>query len=807
MAHHRAELDTAAAYARLCHREPDTTLHLTRRRFLQAAAGIGAGTVMAAGLPGWAHEAFAAPPVGPNEGILVLIMMGGGNDALNTVVPYTDGAYYGRRPDVAIAPDTVLALDGTFGLHPNLPYLHSLYQRGEVAVVQGVGTRTPDLSHFVSMGNWMRGWGAANPPTTGWIGRWLDAIAADPFHAVHVGASVPLHLVGATRKASAMGTERPFGADSDPYWARVHERVAAYAAGPSGLGPWGNAIAAAQRDQLTLATAVRDLYRDPLGEGHLLPDLTLAARLINANLGTRVLSVGWGDFDSHNGHRAMHDARMTELDAALAAFWSTLGPQWAGRVTVMTFSEFGRRVPQNGNGGIDHGTAGTVLLMGPQVRGGLHGQAPSLTALVDGDYPVATTHYLEVYATVLQQWLGVDPRTILGIDPVQLDRLFAPPGTSGSGGGIPGPTDPGELVAITPIRRLDTRSGLGVGVARRLGAGQRLDLAVAGAAGVPADALAALLNVTAITPTAGGHLTVWPAGEPQPGSSNLNFSPGEVVPNLVLAKIGAAGKVSMSNAAGQLDVAADLVGYVRPGSSSMLVPVQPARLLDTRRTGPVGSGGELSQTVLGGVVPATGVDAVVLNVTVTEPSEASYLTVYPEGRPRPETSNLNYLRGQTVPNLVVAKVGDGGRVRFYNSAGTAHVVVDLLGYVRTTASTTGRVVALTPSRVLDTRTPTGGGPLTGGTERTVALAGLGGLPAGSFSGIVANVTVTEPSHGGHLTVWPAGRARPESSNLNFRPGQSVPNLVVSAVGPGGTIKLYASSGTTHVIIDVVGYID
>lgn len=798
---------TAEAYAALCTAEEDTEWNLTRRRFLQGAGAIGAGAALSSTMPGWAREAFAAPPVGDDEGILVVVMMGGGNDALNTVVPYTDGSYYSRRPQTAIAPDRVLPLDGAVGLHPNLTYLRTLYEQGRVAVVQGVGTHQPDLSHFVSMGNWMRGWAGSHAPTTGWLGRWLDAIGADPFHAVHLGSSVPLHLVGATRKASALGVYSPFGAETDSHWTRLYDGIANYADQSSGLGGWGDAVAASQRDHLTLAAAVADLYADPLGDGPLSPHLTLAARLINADLGARVLSVGWGDFDSHNGHRAMHDARMAEFDAALFAFWSTLSPRWFNRVTVMTFSEFGRRVPENGNLGIDHGTAGVQLLIGPQVHGGLHGQAPSLTNLVDGDYPIATVHYNEVYASVLAQWLGADPASLLGANPNQLALFASAPG-AGSEGPPPGPTPPGDLIAINPSRRLDTRTGQGVGAAGPLGPGRSLDLVVAGVGDIPRDtAVAAVMNVTAVTPTEAGYLTVWPTGEAQPNASNLNFRPGDVVPNLVLAKIGQYGMVSIFNATGTTDVVADLVGYVRQGSSTTLVPVQPMRLLDTRYAAPLGPDGETALTVLGGPVPTVGVQSVVLNVTVTAPSRGSFLTVYPHGEARPWSSNLNYLAGQTVPNLVVAKVGSGGQVRFYNALGDVHVVVDLLGYVLANTAGSGHVVATSPARVLDTRVPGFGGPLAGGEERAVALAGLGGLPAGAFSGVVANVTVTEPTDHGYLTVWPAHLPRPTASNLNFGPGQSVPNLVVSAVSGDGALKLYAPFGSTHVIIDVVGYVD
>ena len=801
------DLDTSstAAYRALSVREHDTPFNLTRRRFLQAAGALGGGAALAA-TPAWAQEAFAATPVGPDQGILVMIMMTGGNDGLNTVVPYIDGNYYSRRPYTAIPPDQVLPLDGRVGLHPNLVNLKALYDQNQVAVVQGVGYPNPDLSHFASMAHWMRGWAGSGTPGTGWLGRWLDHIGADAFHAIHLGNSVPLHLAGTTRKASALGTGHPFGTSTDGNAQRLYSAINSFAAASTGTGPYGDALVAAQRDHLTLAAAAGPSYSPALPTGPLIGQLTLVARLINANLGTRILSVGWGDFDSHDAHRAMHDARMAEFDAALGSFWATLSPQWASRVTIMTFSEFGRRLPENGNRGIDHGTGGMQLLIGPQVRGGIHGAAPSLSQLDPHSSLVATTHFQEVYASVLAQWLGADPTTIMGANPNQLALFGAGPGVSADGPG-PGPTPPGDLMALSPSRRLDTRIGLGISSAGPLGPGEQVDLLVTGGGGVPNHGvLAAVLNVTAVTPTDPGYLTVWPTGEGQPGSSNLNFLPGDVVPNLVMCKVGDGGRVSIRNANGRTDVVADVVGYVKEGSDTALLPTQPTRLLDTRDSAPVGPRGDIELTVVGGTIPWSGVQSVVLNVTATGSTNASFLTVYPNGQPRPWSSNLNFLTGQTVPNLVVAKVGDGGKVRFFNAEGHSHVVVDLLGYVCSSASGGGRVVALTPARVLDTREGWAGGPLVGGVDRFVSLAGIGGLPAGTFSGVIANITVTGGTDFGYLTVWPASQPRPLASNLNFGPGQTVPNLVVSAVSPDGTLGLFAPFGQTHVIIDLVGYI-
>lgn len=807
MLHSGPDLDASTAYAQLCRPEAATAATVTRRRLLQGIVALGAGATLSAAVPSWAREALAATPAARNERVLVLLTMNGGNDSLNMVVPYGSAEYYSRRPTVAIAPDRVLTLDGRVGLHPELRHLHSLYQEGKVAIVEGVGTNRPDLSHFVSMGNWMRGWGGENRPTTGWIGRWLDAVSAPPLHAVHLGSSVPLQMSGATRKASALSLNAPFGAQTDPYWGRLYNTISRFAARPTGLGPWGDAIASNQRDQLVVASAVRGLYDRPLGSAPLVPALALAARLINADLGTRVVSVEWGDFDSHNGHRALHDARMAELDAGIQAFWAALGPQWENRVTLMAYSEFGRRLPQNGNDGIDHGTAGTVLLVGPKVRGGLHGAAPSLTALAENAFPVATTHYLELYASVLDQWLDVDPAAILGTNPTQLDRLFTAAGGTTTTTPPPEPANPGGLTAITPVRRLDTRTGLGVTSAGKLGPQQSINLRVAGIGAVVPKAMAVVMNVTAIASTRAGYVTVWPTGDPRPPTSNLNFDPGSVVPNLVLAKIGERGMVSFFNAGGEVDLAADVVGYLAAESSSKVTPLSPTRLVDTRTSSPIGPDSELVLTIAGGPIPRSGVRSVILNVTVTGASAPSYLAVYPDGIPRPYTSNVNYGAGQTVPNLVVTRLGRGGRIRCYNAAGVAHVIVDLLGYVSDTNVGKGRVVAISPARVYDSRIPGRGGPLAGGEERPISLAGLGGLPEGPFSGVVANVTITEPTDGGYATVWPTGTRRPVASNLNFAPGQSVANLVLSAVGDDRAVNLFVPRGQAHVIVDVVGYVD
>ncbi|MGW6612552.1 hypothetical protein ACWGA0_03695 [Streptomyces erythrochromogenes] len=244
--------------------------------------------------------------------------------------------------------------------------------------------------------------------------------------------------------------------------------------------------------------------------------------------------------------------------------------------------------------------------------------------------------------------------------------------------------------------------------------------------------------------------------------------------------------------------------------------LSPARLLDTRAglgragTAPVAAGGEVSLQVAGRAgVPRSGVKAVVLNVTVTDPTSDGHLTVWPSGTTRPDSSNLNWTTGRTVPNQVVVPVGEDGKVNLRNAGwGTAHLIADVFGHY--SADTSGSTFTPTgPARLLDSRTAVGRPgttPVEARGEVTLQVAGRGGVPQSGVKAVVLNVTVTDAKDAGHLTVWPSGVARPESSSLNWTSGQTVPNHVVVPVGPDGTVKLFnASWGSTHLIADVFGY--
>jgi len=376
---------------------------------------------------------------------------------------------------------------------------------------------------------------------------------------------------------------------------------------------------------------------------------------------------------------------------------------------------------------------------------------------------------------------------------------------------------------LSPARVLDTRSGIGA-AAVPLGPGGTVDLKVTGVGGVPASGVTAVvLNMTATNATASAsYLTVWPKGGARPLASNLNFSAGISVPNLVTARVGPDGNVSVYNNSGSVAVVADVQGWYSdsaPGGSSY-VPVNPARILDTRNgTGtagsvaPVGPSGVLQLGVTGvGGVPATGVTAVVLNVTVDRASgPESYLTAWPAGAVRPTASNLNFGAGPASTNLVVAQVGLGGKVALYNNLGSTDVIADVAGWFAAPATppTGSTYVGISPNRILDTRTGTGTGgvvrPLGPGATIDLTVAGVAGLPAAGVTSVVLNVTAADASGpDSYLTVFPAGTARPVASNLNFVAGEATANLVVVRV-QNGKVSLYNNQGSTQVVADVQGW--
>ena len=375
--------------------------------------------------------------------------------------------------------------------------------------------------------------------------------------------------------------------------------------------------------------------------------------------------------------------------------------------------------------------------------------------------------------------------------------------------------------AVTPDRILDTRWTGGP-----IGPNSHRSVKVTGAKGVPEGAGAVVLNVTATEPTADGYITVYPTGTTPPTASSLNFVAGQNIANLVTAKVGTNGQVDIYNYAGETQVLFDVVGWfpastVSPTSATDLaaqadqggqfVPLVPARILDTRAgvgapQAPLGSDAIIDVQVNGrGGVPADGVAAVVMNLTGTNTSAAGYLTAWPTGTKKQTTSNLNFGPDQSVPNLAVVPVGVGGKVSIYNFAGNTDVLADVVGYYTASGAPSvaggGLFHAMAPNRFLDTRTM--GGTLGAGGTKALQITGREGIPDDAV-GVVMNVTATNTSEAGYLTVFPVGAAQPTTSSLNFVPGQTVPNLVMSKLG-GGSVNIFNFAGSTDVVADVVGW--
>jgi CSLREA domain-containing protein len=370
------------------------------------------------------------------------------------------------------------------------------------------------------------------------------------------------------------------------------------------------------------------------------------------------------------------------------------------------------------------------------------------------------------------------------------------------------------FVGLPPTRVLDTR--VGVGNVPMLRGGQPQQTTIGGVGGVPATASAVVLNVTATNASASTFVTVFPGGVAVPPvASNLNVRPGQTVPNLVTVKLGKGGTVAFLAGAGSLDLVGDVVGYYTapydPGSK--LATVSPTRVIDTRP-----GTGHLGFTTIGPaqtkslVIPSApaGATSVVLNVTVTNPTTAGFLTTFPTAaapNSPPLASSLNFTPGQTVANLVTAKLGAGGSVSFYNSSGSTDVVVDVVGWF-----TTGSTVLFTPVspvRLADAREPTSPiATLAPRTHEDLLVADGVRVPADAKA-VLVNVTAVNPTGAGYLTVYPtAGPPNPPplASNLNFLAGQIVPNLVVATLSADGRLSFFnGSAGPVDLVVDLVGW--
>ncbi|MEU3452994.1 DUF1501 domain-containing protein [Micromonospora sp. NPDC006766] len=409
---------------------------LTRRRFLLASGVAGAAALAAGGgalalseLLGAADR--AGDPLGDT---VVLVTLYGGNDGLNTVIPYADPAYHATRPELAYPAERVLPLNEALGLNPVLTGLKRLWDDQRLAVILGVGYPRPDRSHFRSMDIWQTGSPDA-PATTGWVGRWLDDTGAPVGTAVSFEPVLPPLLVGRRRIGSCVSYH---GLDLPPW---IDERlVAALGRIEPGEPEMQARAASAYADLLEMGRVIHGDHQvtpspgaaaEPDvpatgtgGENALAAQLALVARCVEVGAPTRVYSVSLGGFDTHADELATQELLLRQLDEALSSFAARMARSAAGRrITVVVYSEFGRRLRANASDGTDHGTAGPVLVLGGRVVGGLYSEQPSLTDLDQGDLR-ATADFRDVFGSVLGSVLGADPgRYFEGYEPRPLSFL------------------------------------------------------------------------------------------------------------------------------------------------------------------------------------------------------------------------------------------------------------------------------------------------------------------------------------------------------------------------------------------------
>ena len=815
-----SDITTADALEHL-HRSESDAHHLDRRRFLQLI-GMGAGAGLLTGssstlldllTPGYDASAWAAGPIGQNDGVLLVIAMYGGNDGLNTVVPFNDGNYYTQHGTLAIPANQTLALDGNVGLNPALTEVKRFWDRGQVAVVQGIGYANPDLSHFNSMAYWMAGRPNAIA-SSGWLGRWLDGklgATKDLYMGAEVGSSVPLHLIGTQQRGTVVPPGRPsFGAGTDANDLRLYQTVRSMRTAVN--GPWFGSVSQAFVDQMDMAATLAPVIPETLPDIDIVARLEVAARLINANLGFRVLTAGWGDFDNHRDQPTNHATRMQELNAGLRRFFELLEPAFASRVTVMTFSEFGRTSWDNDGAGTDHGTSAPHFVIGANVKGGMYGLQPSMAGLDRWDRMEHHVDFRSYYASILEGWMGGGSSDVLGGSFENLGLFARGPGVNPDGTTVPpvvvGP--PSTFVPLAPERIADTRNGIGGAPIGKLGPGGKIRVRVAGVAGVPATgATAVAINVTIVEASESMFATVFPGASARPGTSNINGGPGRPVPNLVVMGVGTDGCIEVYNSHGNSHCLVDMFGYFCETAGDRMTSVPPSRLFDTRSGEGIRVGKlhhlepvEIQVAGLAGV-PLSGATAVVLNLTVTEPSAPGFLRITPTGRTPAETSNVNFFANDTVPNLVICQLGDGGRITLDSAGESTHALGDVFGYFGASGS---RLKTMPPERLLDTRIGLGSSTEPVGPDRTLQL-GVGGrarIPA-EATAVVLNVTATNVSGHSFVTVWPSGGDRPGTSNLNLVPGQTIANLVICRLGAGGALSIGNQLAACDVIADALGY--
>lgn len=400
-------------------------MKLTRRQFVtRASAGFSLVSLTGGAVPALLRRASAADVAYDNR-VLVVIELAGGNDGLNTVIPYEDPAYHRARPELAIR-DGLHRLDDRFALHPSMEPVAELFKDGKAAIVHGVGYPNPNRSHFRSMEIWQTAQPATSTARYGWLGRFLDtAVGDDPEKLAGIAFAdrLPQSLLAAHANVPAVRDFESYGVfvegEAD---VELKRRMIEQLSAPAMNNDISNAnLGFLERQAQNTYAGVKQLREaisgfQPRGEyeGRLGRQLRMAVQVIAADLGTRVIHVGLDGFDTHANQPGVQGELLGQLSRGVGQFQADLRETGrADDVLVMTYSEFGRRVRENGSRGTDHGAAAPMFFFGNRIQAGFLGEPPSLEELGDGDLRF-TVDFRSAYATVLEDWLGATAADILG---------------------------------------------------------------------------------------------------------------------------------------------------------------------------------------------------------------------------------------------------------------------------------------------------------------------------------------------------------------------------------------------------------
>jgi uncharacterized protein (DUF1501 family) len=405
---------------------------LSRREFLQQSVTVvTAGMAMPPIFTQAIHLAHNENLTLPSDRMLLIVQMAGGNDGLNTIVPYTDSAYYDQRRGLSLTENEVIPIDDQFAFHPSLASLKPLWDRGVMGVVHGAGYPNPNLSHFRSMEIWQTG-KPDEPKQEGWLGRYFDHMTDHQGHLIEglaVGATLPDAFASSMTPIPAVQSLEAYQLQPDPGESldmglraealldlyHHYRNASPYAALLDGIAHDAVSSSAALKK---VAAAYQPAVKYP--DSNVAKGLMLTAQVLTSDLGVRVAHVGQGGYDTHSNQKPDQARLLKELADGLAAFYEDLEAHGvADKVVIMTWSEFGRRVSDNASAGTDHGTAGPMFIFGGQVRGGHHGEPVSLHDLNKGNLK-HTTDFRSIYATLLDHWLGAPADDIIG---TRMERL------------------------------------------------------------------------------------------------------------------------------------------------------------------------------------------------------------------------------------------------------------------------------------------------------------------------------------------------------------------------------------------------